>query len=472
MNFPKIAEQVIEKLGGRNNIATAAHCATRLRIVLNDESKVNKEGIEAIEGVKGQFSVAGQYQIIFGSGTVNKVHEQLTKQLGIGDVSKAEVAEAALGQQNLLQRIVKGLADIFVPIIPAIVAGGLLMGLYSMLTSIGFFWDNHSVVTKYPEISDLVDFINTIANAPFVFLPVLLGFSATRKFGGNPFLGAALGMLLVHPSLSDGWNYAKTLMEGNIKYWNVFGLEIEKVGYQGTVIPTIISAWVLATLEKNFRKFIPSYLDNLITPMFSLFIAGFLAFTVIGPFGREAGSLISAGLTWLYDTLGFFGGAIFGTLYAPIVITGMHQTFIAVETQLLAEIAQTGGTFIFPIAAMSNIAQGAACLGVALALKDAKIRGLAVPSGISALLGITEPAMFGVNLRYRQAFIAAMIGSGLASAFIAFFNVKAIALGAAGFLGIPSIKPDSLAMYSIGMVISFVVAFSLSFLFVKRAHTK
>ena len=472
MNFPKIAEQVIEKLGGKNNIATAAHCATRLRIVLNDESKVDKEGIEAIEGVKGQFSVAGQYQIIFGSGTVNKVHEQLTKQLGIGDVSKAEVAEVALGQQNLLQRIVKGLADIFVPIIPAIVAGGLLMGLYSMLTSIGFFWDNHSVVTKYPEISDLVDFINTIANAPFVFLPVLLGFSATRKFGGNPFLGAALGMLLVHPSLSDGWNYAKTLMEGNIKYWNVFGLEIEKVGYQGTVIPTIISAWVLATLEKNFRKFIPSYLDNLITPMFSLFIAGFLAFTVIGPFGREAGSLISAGLTWLYDTLGFFGGAIFGTLYAPIVITGMHQTFIAVETQLLAEITQTGGTFIFPIAAMSNIAQGAACLGVALALKDAKIRGLAVPSGISALLGITEPAMFGVNLRYRQAFIAAMIGSGLASAFIAFFNVKAIALGAAGFLGIPSIKPDSLAMYSIGMVISFVVAFSLSFLFVKRAHTK
>lgn len=472
MNFPKIAEQVIEKLGGKNNIATAAHCATRLRIVLNDESKVDKEGIEAIEGVKGQFSVTGQYQIIFGSGTVNKVHEQLTKQLGIGDISKAEVAEAALGQQNLLQRIVKGLADIFVPIIPAIVAGGLLMGLYSMLTSIGFFWDNHSVVTKYPVISDLVDFINTIANAPFVFLPVLLGFSATRKFGGNPFLGAALGMLLVHPSLSDGWNYAKTLMEGNIKYWNVFGLEIEKVGYQGTVIPTIISAWVLATLEKNFRKFIPSYLDNLITPMFSLFIAGFLAFTVIGPFGREAGSLISAGLTWLYDTLGFFGGAIFGTLYAPIVITGMHQTFIAVETQLLAEITQTGGTFIFPIAAMSNIAQGAACLGVALALKDAKIRGLAVPSGISALLGITEPAMFGVNLRYRQAFIAAMIGSGLASAFIAFFNVKAIALGAAGFLGIPSIKPDSLAMYSIGMVISFVVAFSLSFLFVKRAHTK
>ena len=472
MNFPKIAEQTIAKLGGKENITTLAHCATRLRLTLADESKVDKEAIENIEGVKGQFSTSGQYQIIFGSGTVNKVHAEMQKQMGIGDMSTSEVAAAGAANQPLLQRLVKGLADIFVPIIPAIVAGGLLMGIHSMLTSVGFFWEGHSVVTKYPEVSDLVDFINTIANAPFVFLPVLLGFSATRKFGGNPFLGAALGMLLVHPALADGWNYAKTLMEGNIKYWNVLGLEIEKVGYQGTVIPTIISAWVLATLEKGFRKFVPSYLDNLVTPMFSLFIAGFLAFTVIGPFGREAGSLISSGLTWLYNSLGFVGGAIFGTFYAPIVITGMHQTFIAVETQLLADIVHTGGTFIFPIAAMSNIAQGAACLGVAFTMKDAKVRGLAIPSGVSALLGITEPAMFGVNLRYRHAFISAMIGSGLASAFIAAFNVKAIALGAAGFLGVASIKPDSLAMYSIGMVISFSVAFVLSVILGKRAQVK
>ena len=472
MNFPKIAEQTIAKLGGKENITTLAHCATRLRLTLADESKVDKEAIENIEGVKGQFSTSGQYQIIFGSGTVNKVHAEMQKQMGIGDMSTSEVAAAGAANQPLLQRLVKGLADIFVPIIPAIVAGGLLMGIHSMLTSVGFFWEGHSVVTKYPEVSDLVDFINTIANAPFVFLPVLLGFSATRKFGGNPFLGAALGMLLVHPALADGWNYAKTLMEGNIKYWNVLGLEIEKVGYQGTVIPTIISAWVLATLEKGFRKYVPSYLDNLVTPMFSLFIAGFLAFTVIGPFGREAGSLISSGLTWLYNSLGFVGGAIFGTFYAPIVITGMHQTFIAVETQLLADMAHTGGTFIFPIAAMSNIAQGAACLGVAFTMKDAKVRGLAIPSGVSALLGITEPAMFGVNLRYRHAFISAMIGSGLASAFIAAFNVKAIALGAAGFLGVVSIKPDSLAMYSIGMVISFAVAFVLSMILGKRAQVK
>ncbi|OOR98363.1 PTS maltose transporter subunit IIBC [Haemophilus paracuniculus] len=472
MDFPKIAQQVIEKLGGKDNIATLAHCATRLRLTVKDQAKIDKEGIENIDGVKGQFSTAGQYQIIFGSGTVNTVYAEMNKLLGLGDMSTAEVAAAGAENQNILQRLVKGLADIFVPIIPAIVAGGLLMGIHSMLTAKGFFVEGMNVIDMYPGIADLVDLMNTFANAPFVFLPVLLGFSATRKFGGNPYLGAALGMLLVHPALADGWNYALTLASGKIQYWNVLGLEIEKVGYQGTVIPTLVSAWVLATLEKSFRKVVPSYLDNLITPLFSLFIAGFLAFTVIGPFGREAGSLISAGLTWLYDTLGFVGGAIFGTFYAPIVITGMHQTFIAVETQLLAEVANTGGTFIFPIAAMSNIAQGAACLGVAFAMKDAKVRGLAVPSGISALLGITEPAMFGVNLRYRQPFIAAMIGAGLSSAFIAFFNVKAIALGAAGFLGIPSIKPESLAMYSVGMAISFIVAFSLSVILVKKAQAK
>ncbi|AKD38844.1 PtsB [Pasteurella multocida subsp. multocida OH4807] len=472
MNFQQIAQQVIDKLGGKDNISAAAHCATRLRIVVKDETLIDKEGIENIEGVKGQFSVAGQYQIIFGSGTVNKVYAELSQILGIGDMTTSEVANAGNEKQGLLQRLVKGLADIFVPIIPAIVAGGLLMGIHSMLTAKGFFVEGKNVVDLYPAIADLVDFINTVANAPFVFLPVLLGFSATRKFGGNPFLGAALGMLLVHPALSDGWNYALTLAKGNIQYWNIFGLEIERVGYQGTVIPVLVASWVLATLEKNLRKIVPSFLDNLITPLFALFITGLLAFTVIGPLGREAGSLISTGLTWLYDTLGFVGGAIFGTLYAPIVITGMHQTFIAVETQLLAEVARTGGTFIFPIAAMSNIAQGAACLGAAYVMKDAKVRGIAVPSGISALLGITEPAMFGVNLRYRYPFISAMIGAGISSAVIALFNVKAIALGAAGLPGIPSIKPDSLAMYCVGMLISASIAFTLTVILGKRAQLK
>lgn len=443
MNYPQVARQVIEKLGGKENIGTLAHCATRLRLTMIDESKIDKKAIEDIEGVKGQFSTSGQYQIIFGSGIVNKVHDEMAKLMNEGSLS-ADAASADKPKVNgpkvgLVQRLIKGLAEIFVPIIPAIVAGGLLMGISNIFTAKDLFEPGKTLLELYPQYQDLASLINTFANAPFVFLPILLGFTASKKFGGNPYLGATLGMLLVHPDLTNAYQYAEKLANGELQYWNVFGLSIERVGYQGTVIPVLIASWVLATLEKWLRKFVPSVLDNLVTPLFSLFITGFLAFAVIGPFGREAGELLSQGLTWLYDTLGFIGGGVFGALYAPIVITGMHQTFIAIETQLLAS---TAATFIFPIAAMSNIAQGAACLAVAVLNKDAKVRGLAVPSGVSALLGITEPAMFGVNLRFRYPFYAAMIGSGLASAFIAFFNVKASALGAAGLIGIASIRAE------------------------------
>ncbi|TCP97644.1 PTS system sucrose-specific IIB component (Glc family) /PTS system sucrose-specific IIC component (Glc family) [Cricetibacter osteomyelitidis] len=472
MNYPEIAKQTIEKLGGKENIATAAHCATRLRLVLNDENKVDKEGIENIQGVKGQFSVAGQYQIIFGSGTVNKVHAEMTKQLGGGDsadTGKEQAAKAAAEKQGIVQRLIKGLADIFVPIIPAIVAGGLLMGIGNIFTAKDLFEPGKTLLDNYPHFQDLAAMINTFANAPFVFLPILLGFTATKKFGGNPYLGATLGMLLVHTDLTSAYEYAAKLASGELKHWNIFGLDIESVGYQGTVIPVLIASWVLSMLEKGFRKIIPSVLDNLITPLFSLFITGFLSFTIIGPFGREAGEFLSHGLTWLYDTAGFIGGGIFGAFYAPIVITGMHQTFIAVETQLLAS---TAATFIFPIAAMSNIAQGAACLAVAVLNRDAKTRGLAVPSGISAVLGITEPAMFGVNLRYRYPFYAAMIGSGLAAAFISLYNVKASALGAAGLVGIASIRAGDWWPYAVGMAISFTAAFTLSLILGKRAQAK
>ena len=472
MDFPKIAHQVIEKLGGKENINALAHCATRLRIVLKDESRIDKEAIENIDGVKGQFSVAGQYQIIFGSGTVNKVHAEMSAILGMGDMTKSDVADAGAQKQNILQRVVKGLADIFVPIIPAIVAGGLLMGLANVFMAKDLFVEGMSLIDTHPELADLAAMINTFANAPFVFLPILIAFSATRKFGGNPFLGAALGMLLVHPDLVNGWNYTSVVAEGKLAYWNIFGFNIERVGYQGSVLPVLVASWILATLEKSLRKVVPSVLDNLLTPLLALFIAGLLTFSFVGPITREAGFLLGAGLTWLYDSAGFIGGALFGALYAPIVITGMHQTFIAIETQLLADFATTGGTFIFPIAAMSNIAQGAACLAVFVLMKDVKTRGIALPSGISALLGITEPAMFGVNLRYRYPFIGAMIGAGTASAFIAFFNVKAQALGAAGLPGIISIKPSDLSMYVIGMLISFVVAFSVTIILGKRAQKK
>ncbi|USD67943.1 sucrose-specific PTS transporter subunit IIBC [Vibrio sp. SCSIO 43136] len=463
MDYPKVAARLLELLGGKENIHALAHCATRLRLALKDESLIDEEAIGDLDGVKGQFKVAGQYQIIFGSGIVNQVHAEMAKLTGMSEMSTSEVASAGAEKQNILQRAVKGLSDIFVPIIPAIVAGGLLMGVFNLLTAQGLFIEGQSLIEAYPGMADLANMINTFANAPFVYLPVLLAFSASKKFGGNPFLGAALGMLMVHPDLLNGWGFGGASVAGSIPVWNIFGFEIQKVGYQGSVLPVLVSAFILAKVENGLRKFVPSVLDNLLTPMLAIFITGFLTFTLVGPFTRDIGFLLGDGLNWLYDSAGFVGGALFGFIYAPFVITGMHHSFIAIETQLLADIAITGGTFIFPIAAMSNVAQGAAALAVGLSTKDTKLKGIAMPSGVTALLGITEPAMFGVNLKLRYPFIAAIIGAAISSAFITVFNVKAQALGAAGLPGIISIRPENITYYVIGMLLSFGIAFALTF---------
>ncbi|QLK47840.1 PTS system, sucrose-specific IIBC component [Vibrio owensii] len=472
MNYPVIAKQLLEHLGGKENIQALAHCATRLRLALKDEEKVNEEAIGNLDGVKGQFKVAGQYQIIFGSGIVNQVYAEMAKQTGLAEMSTNDVASAGADKQNLIQRAVKGLSDIFVPIIPAIVAGGLLMGLFNVLTAQGLFIEGKSIIDAYPGLTDLANMINTFANAPFVYLPVLLAFSASKKFGGNPFLGAALGMLMVHPDLLNGWGFGSASVSGTVPTWNIMGLEIQKVGYQGSVLPVLVSAFILAKVELGLRKVIPSVLDNLLTPMLAIFITGFVTFTLVGPFTRDLGFMLGDGLNWLYDSAGFVGGALFGFIYAPFVITGMHHSFIAIETQLLADIATTGGTFIFPIAAMSNVSQGAAALAVGFTTKDTKMKGIAVPSGVTGLLGITEPAMFGVNLKLRYPFIAAIIGSAVASAFITLFNVKAQALGAAGLPGIISIAPDKIGYYIVGMVIAFATAFVLTVVLGMRDKAK
>jgi PTS system sucrose-specific IIC component len=462
MNYPKVASQLVEKLGGKSNIAAMAHCATRLRLAVNDEALIDEKAIEDIEGVKGQFKVAGQYQIIFGSGIVNQVYHEMEKVTGLREMSTKDVAAAGAQKQNIVQRAVKGLSDIFVPIIPAIVAGGLLMGLFNVMVAQGLFIEGKSLVDAYPGISDLAAMINTFANAPFVYLPILIAFSASKKFGGNPFLGAALGMLMVHPDLLNGWGFGGAAVSGNIPVWNILGFEIQKVGYQGSVLPVLVSAYILAKVENGLRKFIPSVLDNLLTPLLAIFITGVITFTLVGPLTRDIGFLLGDGLNWLYDSAGFIGGAVFGFIYAPFVITGMHHSFIAIEIQLLADIAVTGGTFIFPIAAMSNIAQGGAALAVGFRTKDVKLEGIAIPSGITALLGITEPAMFGVNLKLRYPFIAAIVAAATASAFITMFNVKAGALGAAGLPGIISIRSGDVTPYVIGMLISFVMSFALT----------
>ena len=458
-NYKEISKEILMHIGGKENIVSAAHCATRLRLVLKDDSKIDIKAIESMPIVKGNFNNAGQFQIILGSGIVNEVYKELVKIADISEASKEELKSEAEKKLNPVQRLIKSLADVFVPVLPILVAAGLLMGINNILTSQGLFIEGKSLIEAYPQYKDLAEMINTFANTGFAFLPIFLGFSATKAFGGNPYLGACIGALMIHGDLLNGYSYPSAVLEGTVPYWTILGFSIAKVGYHGTVLPVLASSFVLAKTEKVLHKIVPSVLDNLLTPLFTVFITGLLTFVAIGPIMRIAGNGITTGLLWLINTLGPIGGAIFGFLYAPIVITGMHHSFTAVETQLLADIATTGGSFIFPVAAMSNVAQGAAALAVIMLLKkDDKMKGVASASGISAILGITEPAIFGINLKLRYPFYGAMIGSAVACGYIMLTKVLALAPGAAGLPGIISIRPDSMFNYIIGMTISIIVA--------------
>ena len=461
MDYNKVAKEVISHVGGPKNIKKAFHCATRLRLMLKDPSLVDEKALESVDGVKGTFLVQEQFQIIFGSGTVNLVTDEVLKELGMDSQDQAD-EEIIEKKGNPISRAVKTLSDIFVPIVPAIVAGGLLMGINNVITAQGLFFANKSLIEAYPMWKDFATIINLFSNAAFTFLPILVGFSATKKFGGNPYLGAVMGMIMVHPDLLNCYNYGKVATP----FWNLFGLKVAAVGYQGTVLPILFVSWLIAKLETKLHKITPSWLDNLTTPLLSVLITGFITFLAVGPVLREAGNVLADGLQWLYFSLGPVGGAIFGFLYAPIVITGMHQSFIAIETQLLASAAHR--TFIFPIATMSNVAQGAAVLAVFFLSKDAKQKSLCSASGISALLGITEPAMFGVNLKLKYPFIGAICGSAVGSAWIAGTKTLASAVGTAGIPGFISIPPESWGNYGIGMVLAIVVAFIVTCILHKR----
>ena len=461
MDYAKIASQVIENVGGKQNIKSVQYCATRLRLQLKNNDLRNEEAVSDIEGVKGVFLTQSQFQIIFGSGLVNLVCDEVQKQLGIAvDTSADDEKEEKKG--NALQRLVKLLSDIFVPIIPAIVAGGLLMGLNNILTAAMFH--GKSVIDLYPQWKGLATASNLFASAPFTFLPVLIGFSATKKFGGNPYLGAAMGMIMVHPDLLSA--YSIGIAQPPV--WNIFGFKIAAIGYQGTVLPVLAVAFILATIEKKLHKVTPTWLDNLTTPLISIMVTSFLTFIFVGPVLREAGNLLADGITWVYNTLGFVGGGLFGLAYAPICLTGMHHSFIAIETQLIAAKATTGGSFIFTTASMNNVAQGAAVLAVLFLTKNEKMKSICSASGVSALLGITEPAMFGVTLKLKYPFYAAIIGSAVGNAYCAATGVLAQALGAAGLPGFLSMLPKDYLNFVIGLILSMAVSAVLTAIFWKK----
>lgn len=464
IQFAKEAEDIVKAIGGVNNIQAATHCVTRLRFALKDENKVDQQALENINVVKGSFTTNGQFQVVIGQGTVDKVYQAMVEKTGIRQASKEEVKAAGGSKQNALQRGIKVLADIFIPILPAIVTAGLLMGINNILANPGIFGDQ-AVIEMYPQWAGIADMINIIANTALTFLPALIGWSAMKRFGGSELLGVVLGLILVHPALLNAWEYGAALKEGTVPTWNLLGLEINKIGYQGQVLPVLFASWVLAKIELFLRKRVWDSIQLLVVAPVALLVTGFLTFIIIGPITFTIGNWITDGLVALFNHYAVIGGFVYGALYAPMVITGMHHTFLAVDLQL---IGSTGSTFLWPILALSNIAQGTAAFAMMLAAKNDKLKGLAGTSGISAWLGITEPAMFGVNLRFKYPFIAAIVGSSIAGAFITMQKVLASSIGVGGLPGVFSIIPEHWVSFIIGMVIVIVVPFVITYVIALR----
>ena len=462
MDHAKVAGEVVEAVGGASNISAAAHCATRLRLVIADESKINQQALDDNEDLKGTFAAGGMFQIIVGPGDVDQVYANMVANHGVREVSKDEAKEEAEKGGNLFSRFIKMIADIFVPILPALVAGGLMMAINNVMTAEGLFGEQ-SLTQMYPGIADYAALINMVSSAAFASLPVLVGFSAAKRFGGNVYLGAAIGAAMVSSDLLNAWNTGAALAgEAQVSYWHIFGMDVAKIGYQAQVIPTLAVTYVMCLIEKSLHKVLKGTADFLLTPLITMLVTGFLAFTIIGPVTRVAAEYLTWGINWTYSTLGVVGGLLFGLVYSPIVVTGLHQSFPAIEIPLLP-VNGGDGDFIFPVASMANVAQGAAALAVFFKTRDAKLKGLAGAGGASAVFGITEPAIFGVNLRLRWPFFCAMAAAAIGSAGVALLNVRGQALGAAGFVGFVSIMPKSIPAYLALEVLVFVLSFGFTF---------
>lgn len=462
MDYRKTAQDILDHVGGSKNIASAAHCATRLRLVIADNKKVSKEALENVDGVKGVFEASGQLQIILGTGTVNKVFAEFIDIAGITASSKVEAKEAAAEKQNWFMRAIKLLGDIFVPIIPAIVASGFLMGIMNSLdfmNSNGFLHINTH--------SSIYVFANLFSNIAYTFLQILIAFSAAKAFGANQYLGAVIGMIMIHPSLQNAYTVAT---EGVQQTQSVFfGLfKIDMVGYQGHVIPVIIAVWILAVIEKKLHKIVPEVLDLFVTPLVSVFVTGYLTLSIVGPIFVWAENAILGAIQWMLTLPLGIGSLIMGGLYAPTVVTGIHQMYTAID---IGQLAKYGVTYWLPLASAANVAQGAAALAVGIKSKDKKIKSLALPSSLSAFMGITEPAIFGVNLRFFKPFIAGCIGGGCGALYASLVHLGAKGTGVTGIFGILLCLNQPL-QYLIEMVIAVGVAFVISFLIYKDAEPK
>lgn len=469
--FDRDAREMLEAIGGKENIAAVTHCATRMRFVLNDESKADIKRLEAIPAVKGTFTNAGQFQAIIGN-DVPIFYNDFTAISGIEGVSKEAAKSAAQKNQNWIQRALSMLAEIFTPIIPAIIVGGLILGFRNILEGVEWSALNGKTIVEVSQFwSGVNSFLWLPGEAIFHYLPVGIVWSVTRKMGTSQILGIVLGICLVSPNqLLNAYSVASTPAAEIASNWSWdFGFfTIEKIGYQAQVIPALLAGLSLAYLERFWRKYIPEVVSMIFVSFLSLIPALILAHTVLGPVGWTIGKGISAvvlaGLTgpvkWLF-------GAIFGALYAPLVITGLHHMTNAIDTQLIAD---AGGTGLWPMIALSNIAQGSAVLAFYFMNRhDEREAQISLPAAISAYLGVTEPALFGVNLKYVYPFVAGMIGSGIAGLFCTSFNITANAIGIGGLPGILSIQAKYMGLFAINMLIAIVVPFMLTYFFRKSS---
>ena len=455
MDYRKTAQEIYDHVGKKANIISAAHCATRLRLVIADNDKADKEYVENIDGVKGVFFAQGQMQIILGTGVVNKVYDEFIQIAGVSESSKEELKQVAASKANPAQRLIKTLGDIFVPIIPAIVASGFLMGIMEALN----FMVNNGFLNINTNGSIYV-FAQLFSNTAYTFLPILIAYSGAKVFGANPYLGAVIGMIMIHPNLQNAWTVATEGVKATQKVW--FGLySIDMVGYQGHVIPVIIAVWVLAQIEKRLHKIVPAMFDLFVTPLVSVFVTGYLTLSIIGPIFVAVENGLLNGIQWLIALPFGVGSFIMGALYAPTVVAGVHHMYTIID---LGQISKFGVTYWLPLASAANIAQGGAALAVALKTKDQKIKSMAVPSALSACMGITEPAIFGVNLRFGKPFVMGCIGGAFGALFASVTGLGATGTGVTGIFGILLCLNNPVS-YILMFVIAFGVAFVLTWLF-------
>lgn len=453
--YEKEVKELLEYVGGKENIASLMHCVTRLRFVLKDESKVDIKKIEALPTVKGTFTQAGQFQVIIGN-QVSEFYKEFAEYSGIQAVSKEEVKQAAKQNQNLAQRAVSNLAEIFAPLIPAIIVGGLLLGFRSVIGDIYMLNDGTATLKDvYPWCQGLYDFLWLICEAALHFLPIGVVWSITKKMKGTEILGIVTGVTLVSPQLINAYQVATA---ENIPIYDLGIFQIERIGYQSQIITAILVGFTLVYLERFFRKITPQSIQMIVVPFGALVPTVFLAHAVLGPIVWQLGEWISQGVAWGFQSsVGWLFGGLYGLFYPVLVITGLHHTMLAIDLQLCAD-PVINGTYMWPILVLCNIAQGSACLGyILMNRKNEKDKQVAVPAVISAYLGVTEPAIFGINLKYVYPFIGGMLGSGIGGLFSMFFVCKASSVGVGGIPGILSMKIESIPMFAIAMVIALVL---------------